>query len=127
MFRSLAVFTAAVHFAYLAYVFFGGFLAARRPRTMPVHLVACTWALAVTVTPLGCPLTVLEDWFRAAAGASLLDSRGFIVHYLEGVLYAEQHTFALQLTACAVVLASWVYALRRRQQREALLAGERPS
>ena len=34
----------ALHFAYVAYVVVGGFLAWRWPRAIWPHLVACAWA-----------------------------------------------------------------------------------
>lgn len=105
--------TAIVHCAYLVFVFFGGFLIGWRPSMLRIHLPAVTWALAVTITPLGCPLTAIEDAFRRWAGVAALDEKGFIVHYFEGKLYAEQYMHYVQVAIAAIVLLSWIDAYRR--------------
>jgi len=55
-YRVLTTLVLGVHFAYLAYVVVGGFLAWRWPRTIWAHLVAAAWGLAVVAVPLQCPL-----------------------------------------------------------------------
>lgn len=109
----LAYGTAIVHCAYLVYVFFGGFLIAWRPASIKLHVPAVAWALAVTITPLGCPLTAIEDSLRSGAGMPALDEGGFLVHYFEGRLYTEQYILVLQLGLALIVLLSWVEAYRR--------------
>jgi hypothetical protein len=107
-----------VHFGYLAYVVFGGFLAWRWPRAFWPHLAAAAWGLAVVGIPLTCPLTTAENWARRQAGQSRQTS-GFIDRYIEGVLYPERFTLALQVLAGALVVGSWVgaYLYRRHLRR----------
>lgn len=109
----LAYGTAIVHSAYLVYVFFGGLLIGWRPSTIRLHVPAVVWALAVTITPLGCPLTAIEDEMRGWAGMSALDEAGFVVHYFEGRLYSEQYMHFLQVGIAMIVLLSWIDAYRR--------------
>jgi hypothetical protein len=108
----------ATHFAYLAYVVFGGFLAWRWPRLIWPHLAAAAWGLTVIAARLTCPLTDAEDWSRRRAGENGV-SRGFIDRYIEGVLYPERYTGLMQALAALVVLASWVgfYLIRRTSRR----------
>lgn len=118
MYRALTTAILVVHFAYLAYVVVGGFLAWRWPRTIWLHLVAAAWGLVVVAFPLVCPLTAAEDWSRRRAGEAGL-TRGFIDRYIEGVLYPERYTLALQVLAGLLVVGSWVgFLLRRRSRRD---------
>jgi hypothetical protein len=108
-YRVLATAVLVVHFAYLMYVVFGGFVAWRWPRTIWLHVVACGWGIAVIGAlgmQLDCPLTWLEDWARAKAGEGV-NSRGFVDRYLEGVLYPPRYTVLLQVLAALTVLVSW--------------------
>src|SRR5262245_2485728 len=106
-FRILATAVLVTHFAYLAYVVFGGFIAWRWPRTFWAYLAAATWGLIVIAGPLECPLTFAENWARGRAGESGLTT-GFIDRYIEGVLYPARYTVLLQALAAATVFASWV-------------------
>ncbi|MCP2262309.1 Protein of Unknown function (DUF2784) [Streptoalloteichus tenebrarius] len=103
----LAQATMLTHFAFLAYVVFGGFLAWRWPRAFAPHLVAVTWgALIVTVPWLDCPLTMLEDHFRRAAGQPGVGA--FIDTYVSGVLYPTRYVLVAQVLAASVVAVSWL-------------------
>jgi hypothetical protein len=118
MYQALTTAILAVHFAYLAYVVVGGFLAWRWPRTIWLHLLAAAWGLVVVVVPLACPLTVAEDWARRRAGEAGL-TRGFIDRYIEGVLYPERFTVFLQVLAGLLVVVSWIgFLVRRRSRRD---------
>ena len=107
-----------VHFGYLAYVVLGGFLAWRWPRAFWPHLAAAAWGLAVVGIPLTCPLTTAENWARRRAGQSQQTS-GFIDRYIEGALYPERYTLALQVLAGILVVGSWAgaYLYRRHLRR----------
>lgn len=107
MYQVLATVILVTHFAYLAYVVVGGFLAWRWPRTIWVYLVAAAWGLVVVVAPLACPLTVAEDWSRRRAGEIGL-TQGFVDRYIEGVLYPERYTRLLQVLVGLLVITSLV-------------------
>jgi hypothetical protein len=116
MYQALTTAILVVHFAYLAYVVVGGFVAWRWPRTIWLHLFAAAWGLVVVVAPLACPLTAAEDWARRRAGEAGL-TRGFIDRYIEGVLYPERFTVFLQVLAGILVVVSWIgFLVRRRHQ-----------
>ena len=63
---------AGVHFAYLAYLIVGGFVAWRWPKTVVAHAVAAFWAVLIVATPVPCPLTSLQEEFRRLAGQAPL-------------------------------------------------------
>jgi hypothetical protein len=108
----------ALHFVYLGYAVFGGFLAWRWPRLFWPHLAAVAWGVALIGARLTCPLTVGENWSRRHAGQAGVD-RGFIDRYIEGVLYPERFTGLMRALAALVVLGSWIglYLVWRRSRR----------
>ena len=104
----------ATHFAFLAYVVTGGFLAWRWPRAIWPHLVAVAWGVLVVAARLTCPLTHAEDWSRRRAGGAGLTA-GFIDRYVEDIVYPERHTVLAQGLVAVAVLASWTgFAARTR-------------
>jgi uncharacterized protein DUF2784 len=123
-YRALVTAILVVHFAYLAYVILGGFLAWRWPRAFWPHLAAAAWGIAVVGIPLTCPLTAAEDWARQRAGEAPL-TRGFIDRFVEGALYPERYTRVLQVAAGILVVGSWVgaYVWWRRRRRLTMVTG----
>ncbi len=116
-YRVLAEATMTVHFAYLAYVALGGFLAWRWPRTLWLHLAATLWGVATIVFGLLCPLTNVEDWSRKRAGQQGLPPGGFIDHYIEGVIYPERYTILLRWLVAIAIIVSWLGCYVRWQAR----------
>lgn len=115
MYRLIADAVMVVHFAFLAYLAVGGFIAWRWRRTIYAHLAVVCWGLISIVTGVECPLTVAENWARHHAGLAGLPPGGFIDHYIEGVVYPEQYTNLVRLGVAVLVLFSYVgYVLRRQ-------------
>lgn len=110
----LAELTMAVHFAVLAYIVLGAFLAWRWPRSIFVHLPFALWGLGIATLGRTCPLTTLEDSLRDRSGP------GFIERYLDGVLYPDEYlTLSRVVAACLVVAgyAGTVLVWQRRHRR----------
>lgn len=113
--RTLADAVVAVHFAFLAYVVLGGFVAWRWPRTIVLHALAAAWGLLIVTVAVPCPLTALENQFREWGGEDPLH-QGFIGTYVTGTLYPAGDERLVQVIVGVVVLTSWVgLALRRRR------------
>ncbi|MGZ5034827.1 MAG: DUF2784 domain-containing protein [Usitatibacter sp.] len=75
------------------------------------HLVAISVVVAEAWLGMVCPLTTLEMWLRAKAGASVYGG-GFIEHWLQRLLYydAPMWVFALVYSAFGLlVVATWWY------------------
>jgi hypothetical protein len=73
------------------------------------HLAAIGFVVAQAWLGQLCPLTTLESWLRAQAGAGGYE-RSFIEHWLQRLIYYEAPfwVFALAYTAFAVlVLLAW--------------------
>jgi hypothetical protein len=116
-YRVLIVAVVAVHFAFLAFVVLGGFVAVRRPGVVWAHLVAVAWGVAIVAAPgVLCPLTVAENWARHRAGWSSYTG-GFIDRYVEGVLYPARFTPLVQALVAVAVLGSWTWCARARRAR----------
>ena len=99
-----------LHFGYLAFLTFGGFLVWRSPRAIWPHRAAVAWAIGVVVIRYPCPLTDLERHFRPSVG-----ERSFIERYLESVIYPEGHMDTARLVVVVVVAISYAGILRRRR------------
>jgi len=111
-----------LHFAFTAFVIFGGFLTWRWPRIAFVHLPALAWGCWVEVSHSICPLTPWENHLRHLGGEAGYQG-GFIAHYLVRVLYPPGLTWQIQwlLAAALVVINVIAYselARRRRSARE---------
>ena len=93
-----------IHFAFTAFVIFGGFLTWKWRWMALVHLPALAWGVWVEVSATICPLTPLENHLRHLAGESGY-SGGFLAHYLVAVLYPPGLTWRIQWVLAAVLLA----------------------
>lgn len=105
------------HFVFISYVVVGGFLALRWRPTIWLHVAAVLWGVASAVGHVGCPLTGMERWARNQAGMAPLPSKGFIAHYITGVMYPVTWAAAVQAVVFAIVAVSWtayVWDGRRR-------------
>jgi hypothetical protein len=120
-YRLLADAVAGVHYAYLAYLLVGGFVAWRWPRTIAAHLFAAIWAVLIIATPVPCPLTAAQNAMRERGGEPPLRDT-FINTYIRGTFYPASHETQTRFVVAGVVAASWIgFALRMRHRRVARL------
>jgi hypothetical protein len=108
----------ALHFSYVAYVVFGGFLAWRWPAAIWPHLVAAAWGALIVASVVNCPLTNAEAWAREQAGQGPM-TVGFVDRYLENVIYPGRYVAVAQTAVALVVACSWIGAFRARRRRRA--------
>jgi len=118
MARMLAEAVMVLHFAVLAFLLVGGFMAWRWRSLIYPHLVIGAWAILSLSMPVTCPLTTAEEFFRARAGMPPLGT-GFIDYYIDGVWYPESASMMVQLVLGSIVIFSWVgfYAGARAARR----------
>lgn len=123
LYRVLADAVVLLHFAFLAFVVLGGFLALRWPKVAWVHLPMVAWGTFVELYLHYCPLTPLENWLRERSGVGSYDT-GFIDHYIVPVIYPPGLTPGMQLFLGILLIAGYggVYGLtwlRHRKSRAA--------
>ena len=111
-----------LHLAFVLFVLLGGLLVYRWPRWAWLHVPAFAWGAVIEFNGWICPLTPLEQRFRAAAGEGGY-SGGFVEHYLLPMLYPEGLTREIQLGlgllvlgVNAVVYGAWLWRMRRKRE-----------
>lgn len=92
------------HFAIVLLAVFGGFGVLVDPRWAWVHLPIVVWSSVVNLAGWTCPLTPLENRFRAAAGSAY--EGGFVQHYIGPLVYPGGMPRQLELVA-GVVIVLW--------------------
>ncbi len=104
LYRILAEATMVVHFAFILFVIFGGALARFRGWLALAHLPAFAWGVLIMVFGWVCPLTPLENHFRAQAGLEGYHT-GFIEHYILAIIYPEGLTRTHQILLGSALFA----------------------
>ena len=93
-----------VHFAFILFVLFGGFIVLWRRWAACLHLSSAAWGVLVEFNSWVCPLTPWENALRAKAGESGYGG-GFIEHYLMPLIYPVGLTPRIQILLGFIVLA----------------------
>src|SRR6266702_6772831 len=93
-----------LHVAFVTFVVLGGFLVWRWRWVFLVHVPCAVWGIAIEYGGWICPLTPLENAFRARAGLEGYRG-GFVEHYVIPLLYPAGLTRPAQATLGTLVLA----------------------
>jgi hypothetical protein len=118
----LANAVALLHAAAVVFLLIGSLLALRWPRVLWLHVPVGLAILAIYLTGSNCPLTDLELWLRARAGAPGYRG-GFIGHYVTQPLGLAIHMTSTQVAIYVIAFLPNVLgytllitrALRRRR------------
>jgi hypothetical protein len=109
------------HLCFIAFAIFGGWLVLWRIRWAWLHVPAWAWGVWIELSHGICPLTPLENHFRALAGESGY-SGGFIDHYLVPLIYPPGLEPGDQVALAAVLvtmnLALYAGAIWRELRRD---------
>jgi len=92
------------HLGFICFVVLGGLLVLKWRRAAWIHVPAAAWGALVELKGWICPLTPLEQHFRAAAGQAGYHG-SFIEHYLLPLIYPADLTRTLQLQLGVLVIA----------------------
>lgn len=114
IYSALATSVLAVHGLFILWVIFGAFLARSRPILRWLHIASLMWGILTELLLWPCPLSSLENWLENRAGIEPYQG-GFLLHYLDKVIYPDVSATALTITAviiCGLNLA--LYARRMR-------------
>ncbi len=119
VYRILADVLVVIHFGFILFVVLGA-LGALRYRWWPLlHLPVVAWGVLIEWVGWICPLTPLENDFRALAGREGYQG-GFIEHYLIPLIYPDGLTRGMQWTLGAAAaginlgLYGWILWRRRK-------------
>jgi hypothetical protein len=110
------------HFCFIAFALLGSFAVLWRRWARWLHLPALAWGVYIEASGNICPLTPLENHFRALAGQTTY-GEGFITHYLGPVIYPAGLTRTAQFLIMGVLVAvnligyALVFARARRYAR----------
>ena len=117
-YRLLADAVVVLHLAFIVFVVAGGVLARWRRRIVLVHVPCALYGTAIELWGWTCPLTPLENRLRESAG-ELGYRRGFVEHYLIGIVYPVPLTHGAQLVfgAAVAVINVGLYAWALRSRR----------
>ncbi len=99
----LAGVVVVLHVVFVAFVVLGGFLVWRWRWVAWAHVPAAIWGVAIELGGWVCPLTPVENTFRARAGLAGY-SGGFVEHHLLPLLYPTGLTAPTQLALGSVVV-----------------------
>ena len=121
LFRVLADFVMVLHFGFVLFAVFGGFLALKWKRLVWMHVPAFLWAGFIEFAGWICPLTYLEIWLLEQSGAHGYQE-GFVEHYLFPLLYPEALTrtvqFVLGVLVVSINIAIYGFLILRAYQRK---------
>ncbi len=88
IYRLFADIILIIHFCFILFVVFGGFLLFRWRNLWKIHLPAVIWSFLVQYFVWICPLTIWENNLRESGGQTGYES-GFIEFYLEKLIYPD--------------------------------------
>lgn len=107
-YRMLATLVLFFHVMFIAWVVLGAFIARSRTWLQWLHVTSLVWAILVEVLPWTCPLTHLEDLLESRAGIQPYQG-GFLLHYLDKLVYPEISAVLLAAVAVVVCGANLVF------------------
>jgi hypothetical protein len=120
--RLLAALMLASHLTWILWVIFGALGTRGRPWLTGFHLASIVWGIIAEVGPWPCPLTVVEQWLEARAGIQPYTG-GFVVHYLDAIVYPDISVGVIVGCAVAVCGANLLIYLWRLVQALRARAG----
>lgn len=108
-----------LHLLFILWVAFGVLVTRNRPLLRWVHIASLIYGILLEILEWSCPLTPVENWLRGRAGIPTYQG-GFLLHYLDALVYPDVAPSFLVLCAVAVCLFNLgVYAVRFRRRRVA--------
>ena len=107
----LADFIVFIHFSFIFFVIFGGFLVLKWRKLIWLHLPAATWGALIEFAGWICPLTTLENRLRSASGGGY--ASGFIENYIIPIIYPSALTREIQVALGLAVILLNLFVYRK--------------
>ena len=121
MYPILADIVVCLHFAFVFFVIFGGFIYYLWRNCPYLHLPAVFWGFWIELSGSVCPLTPLENWLHGLGGGSTYRS-SFIEQYIIQFLYPtdlDQNTkYYLAAGLIVINLIIYIHIIRKRGRRK---------
>lgn len=112
MYFPCAIAILVLHLSFIAWVIFGAVVTRGRPILAGLHILSFIWAVLVEIFPWSCPLTLAENWLELHAGTAPYHG-GFLLHYLDLLVYPNVPPILLTVAAVLVVAANiFIYGRR---------------
>ena len=116
VFRLLALAALALHLVWILWVLLGWLVTRNRPWRRGLHIGSLGYSLLLEIFSWPCPLTLAEQFFLRRAGLEPYEG-GFLLHYLQALIYPDIPPAVLTWAASLVCLSILgVYALRFRRR-----------
>jgi Protein of Unknown function (DUF2784) len=119
----VAVLILVVHLVWLALVICGALWTRGRPVWSLLHILALVWGIVVEVSPWPCPLTLAEQYFEARSGSPLYQG-GFLLHYLDAIVYPNLPYWVV--TSAGVAVCALNLGIYCSRWRKSILARRAP-
>jgi hypothetical protein len=100
-----------IHFSFILFVIFGGFLVLKWRKLIWFHLPAVTWGALIEFAGWICPLTSVETQLRSASGGGY--TSGFIEHYIIPIIYPSALTREIQVSLGLAVILLNLFVYRK--------------
>jgi hypothetical protein len=118
--NAYAAFEAAVlalHLLWIVWILAGWLFTRGRPALTAIHLASLLWGVIVELGPWPCPLTIAEQWLASRSGATPYQ-QGFLVHYLDKLIYPDLPEALVGWSGAGVCLAiAGIYVRRFSRKR----------
>jgi len=111
-YSALATAVLFLHALFIFWVVFGAWLTRSRPLLRWLHIASLLWGILTEVLPWPCPLTLLENWLEGSAGIEPYQG-GFLLHYLDKLVYPDISANVLTITAVIVCVANLTFYARQ--------------
>jgi hypothetical protein len=107
-YAALATAVLFLHALFILWVVFGALLTRSRPLLRWLHIASLLWGILTEVLPWPCPLTLLENRLEGRAGVEPYQG-GFLLHYLDKLVYPNISVNVLTTAALIVCLANLAF------------------
>jgi len=116
----LTTFVLFTHALFIFWVVFGALVARSRPSLRRLHIASLIWGILTEVLPWPCPLTFFEHALEYRAGIEP-DQGGFLLHYLDKLVYPDVPANVLTIAAVIVCLLNLALYSRLKWRRHRAL------
>ena len=118
IYKLLADLTVLIHFLWILFLISGSIAGRRHRWARNLHISGLVLAFFIEIFGWYCPLTHMEVWLRSMHEPSMGYKGGFIIHYMERLIYIElPRSLIVILTILLCLLNLWIYLKGAKRSR----------